>query len=277
MATIGVVGLGVMGSSFAMALKKAQPDVTIVGSDYSAATVRKAMDRGVVTAAGTDLGAIEMADVVVVAVPILAMRDVLDSLRGYVEGKVVTDMASTKGSVMEWAASAGIDLVGGHPMCGREAAGIDGADAELFKGAPWILTRDDPTVRGLVESVGAHPLVMDAATHDRLVAGVSHAALLLSVGYVLALSGRADWSEASNVAASGFRDMSRLAAGEPELAAGISRTNRENLLEQLDAISNSLTRLRRHLEADDPRLVELFEEARAVRERWTKESRDSDG
>src|SRR5437899_2204117 len=168
------------------------------------------------------------------------------------------------------------DLGGGHPMCGRGAGGIEGADAELFKGAPWILTRDDPTVRGLVESVGAHPLVMDAATHDRLVAGVSHAALLLSVGYVLALSGRADWSEASNVAASGFRDMSRLAAGEPELAAGISRTNRENLLEQLDAISNSLTRLRRHLEADDPRLVELFEEARAVRERWSKESGDSD-
>ncbi|HYR48300.1 MAG TPA: prephenate dehydrogenase/arogenate dehydrogenase family protein [Candidatus Polarisedimenticolia bacterium] len=275
MATIGVVGLGLMGSSFALALKKAQPEVTIVGSDYSAATVRKAMDRGVVTAAGTDLGAIEMADVVVIAVPILAMRDVLDSMRGYVQGKVVTDMASTKGTVMEWAAGAGVDLVGGHPMCGREAAGIDGADAEMFKGAPWILTRDDPTVRGLVESVGAHPLVMDAAAHDRLVAGVSHAALLLSVGYVLALSGRADWPEASKVAASGFRDMSRLAAGEPELAAGISRTNRENLLEQLDAISNSLTRLRRHLEADDPRLVELFEEARAVRERWTNEAANS--
>src|SRR5207245_9629769 len=129
MPTSGVVGLGGMGSSFAMALKKAQPDVTIVGSDYSAATVRKAMDRGVVTAAGTDLGAIEMADVVVVAVPILAMRDVLDSLRGYVEGKVVTDMASTKGSVMECAARAGIDLVGEHALVGREAAGVGGADA----------------------------------------------------------------------------------------------------------------------------------------------------
>src|SRR5260370_40118077 len=127
-----------------MALKKAQPDVTIVGSDYSAATVRKAMDRSVVTAAGTDLGAIEMADVVVVAVPILAMRDGLDSLRGYVQGKVVTDMASTKGSIMDWAAGAGVDLVGGHPMCGREAAGIDGADPQLFKGAPRSLAPDEP-------------------------------------------------------------------------------------------------------------------------------------
>src|SRR4029077_4616399 len=113
---------------------------------------------------------------------------------------------------------AGIDLVGGHPMCGREAAGIDGGDADMFKGAPWILTRDDQTVSDLVEAAGAHPLVMDAATHDRLVAGVSHAALMLSVGYVLALSGRADWPEAAKVAATGYRDLSRLAGGDPELA-----------------------------------------------------------
>jgi len=172
--------------------------------------------------------------------------------------------------VMEWAAAAGIDLVGGHPMCGREAAGIDGADSDLFKGAPWILTRYDQTVSDLVEAAGAHPLVMDAATHDRLVAGVSHAALMLSVGYVLALSGRADWPEAARVAATGFRDMSRLAGGDPELAAGIARTNRDNLLELLDEGSRSLSKLRRHLEADDGRLVELFEEARAVRERWSR-------
>src|SRR5260370_11587341 len=149
-----------------------------------------------------------MAGGVVIAVPMLARRDVLDSMRGYVQGTVVTDMASTKGSVMEWAVGAGVDLVGGDAMCGREAAGMDGADPELFQGAPWILTRDDPTVRGLVEAVGAHPLVMDAATHDRLVAGVSHAALLLSVGYVLALSGRADWPEAPKVAASRVRAVS---------------------------------------------------------------------
>jgi len=113
---------------------------------------------------------------------------------------------------------------------------------------------------------------MDAVTHDRLVAGVSHAAFLLSVGYVLALSHRADWPDASRLTAGGFRDMSRLAASDPDLYAGVTRTNRENLLEVLDAISKELARLRRHLEADDPRLVELFEEARDVRERWAKGS-----
>lgn len=270
MPTVGVAGLGLMGSSFALAVKKARPDVTIVGFDRDAATVRKAMDRGIASAANTELGVIDLADIVVVAVPILAMRDVLMDLRQHIAGKIVTDMASTKVSVMEWAAAAGIDMVGGHPMCGREAAGIDAADADMFKGAPWILTRGNPALIELVEAVGAHPLVMDAATHDRLVAGVSHAALLMSVGYVLALSGRADWADASKVAATGFRDVSRLAGGDPVLSAGISRTNRDNLLEQLDAISASLARLRRHLEADDPRLIELFEEARSVRERWAK-------
>jgi prephenate dehydrogenase len=181
---------------------------------------------------------------------------------------VVTDMASTKVDVMEWAAEAGIDLVGGHPMCGKELSGIDAADASIFKGAPWVLTRAEPAVVELVEAAGAHSMVMDAATHDRLVAGVSHAAFLLSVGYVLALSRRKDWPEASRLAAGGFRDMSRLAAGDPDLYAGVTKTNRDNLVVMLDAISAELVKLRRHLEADDPRLVELFEEAKSVRDRW---------
>jgi prephenate dehydrogenase len=271
MPAVAIVGLGLMGSSLALALKEAQPGTVVVGSDPDAMTLRKALDRGIVESASADLSVVDVADMVVVAVPILALKNVFSNLRGRVDGKVVTDMASTKESVMDWAAAAGIDLVGGHPMCGKETSGIDAADASIFKGAPWVLTKNEPAVTSLVESVGAHPLVMDAATHDRLVAGVSHAAFLLSVGYVLSLSSRSDWPEASKLAASGFRDMSRLAAGDPELYAGISRTNRANLVEQLDAISATLARLRRHLQDDDPRLVELFEEARSVRERWAHE------
>ena len=272
MPTVAVVGLGLMGSSLALALKDSRPDVVVVGSDRDPMTLRKALDRGIVASAGADLAVVEIADVVVLAVPILALQEVFAHLRSIVSGKVVTDLASTKGSVMEWASAAGIDLVGGHPMCGKEAAGIDAADPTIFKDAPWVLTRADPAVTGLVESVGARLLVMDAEAHDRLVAGVSHAAFLLSVGYVLALSGRPDWTDASRLAASGFRDMSRLAGGDPALYAGIARTNRTHMVEQLNAISAALDRLRRHLDADDPRLIELFEEARAVRERWAKDS-----
>ena len=272
MPAVAIVGLGLMGSSLALALKEARPDIVVVGSDRDPMTVRKALDRGIVASAGADLDIVEMADIVVLAVPILALREVFSGLRGRVDGKVVTDMASTKASVMEWASSSGIELVGGHPMCGKEKSGIDAADASIFKGAPWVLTSAHPVVTDLVEAVGSHPLVIDAETHDRLVAGVSHAAFLLSVGYVLSLSRRSDWGEASRLAASGFRDMSRLAAGDPSLYAGIARTNRAELMGQLDAITATLGKLRRHLEADDPRLIELFEEARSVRERWSKET-----
>jgi len=260
-----------MGSSFALALKDARPDVVVVGSDTDPRTLRKALDRGIVASASADTSVADMADVVVIGAPIKAMRDVFAQLSGRMGGKVVTDMASTKVSVMEWAQPAGIDLVGGHPMCGKEKAGIDAADASLFKGAPWVLTREEPVLFDLIQAVGAHPIVLDAETHDRLVAGVSHAAFLVSVGYVLALSRRKDWPEASRLAAGGFRDMSRLAAGDPTLYAGVAKTNRAHLIEQLDAVAAELARLRRHLEADDPRLVELFEEAQAVRERWAKE------
>jgi prephenate dehydrogenase len=268
MATVAVIGLGLMGSSFALALKEARPDIVIVGADIDPATLRKALDRGVVASASADASVADMADVIVIGAPIRAMREIFGQLKGRTEGRVVTDMASTKADVMEWASAAGIDLVGGHPMCGKDTSGIDAADASVFKDAPWVLTRSEPALTDLVEAVGAHPVVMDAETHDRLVAGVSHAAFLLSVGYVLAMSRQSAWPEASRLAAGGFRDMSRLAGGDPELYGGVVRTNRVNLLEQLDAISAELARLRRHLEADDPRLVELFEEARAVRQRW---------
>jgi prephenate dehydrogenase len=264
------VGLGLMGSSFALALKAARPNVVVVGSDRDQTVVRKALDRNVVSTASSDLGVVDIADVVVIGAPIAAMREIFATLSGRTAGKVVTDMASTKAEVMGWSAEAGIDLVGGHPMCGKELSGIDAADPTIFRDAPWVLTRAEPEVVSLIEAVGAHPVVMDAATHDRLVAGVSHAAFLLSVGYVLAVSRRKDWPEAARLAAGGFRDMSRLAAGDPALYAGVAQTNRDNLVEMLDAISAELARLRRHIEAGDPRLVELFEEAKSVRERWAK-------
>jgi len=205
--TVAVVGLGLMGSSFALALKQARADTVIVGSDTNSRTLRKALDRGIVESASADTSVVDMAEVIVIGAPIRAIRDVFAQLAGRTQGKVVTDMASTKVGVMEWASSAGIDLVGGHPMCGKEQSGIDAADASVFKDAPWVLTRSDPMLEDLIEAVGAHPIVMDAETHDRLVAGVSHAAFLLSVGYVLALSRRSDWPEASLLAAGGFRDL----------------------------------------------------------------------
>jgi len=167
-----------------------------------------------------------------------------------------------------------VDLVGGHPMCGRERSGIDAADPELFRDAPWILTRPEPVVMELAGQLGARPLVMEAERHDRLVAGVSHAAFMLSIAYVLALSGSGDWADMSRVAGPGFRDMSRLAAGDPELYTAIVSTNREALGVALRDVEATIARLRRHLAAGDARLGELFEEAKRVRDLWSHDAGD---
>ena len=266
--TVGIVGLGLIGGSLALALRRARPDLTLLGCDRDERACRAAMDRGLVAVAGTDLDAVRAADLVVLAVPAPAMRSLLADLRG---GPLVTDVASTKAEVAGWAAEAGVDFVGGHPMCGVEASGLDAARADLFEDAVWILARPHPVVEEVVRAVGAVPVIIDPERHDRLVAGVSHTAFLVSVAYVLALTSDREWPEMSRLAAGGFRDMSRLAAGDPEMYAGIARTNREHILDSLGRFEAALARLRRHLERDDPRLVELFEEARTARRRWEAE------
>src|SRR5438105_15588032 len=261
---LGLVGLGLMGASFAAALRRARPELEVVGVAADPTTLAKALERGLIREPG-----IEAADVIVLAIPAGAMREVLPGLPRDV---LVTDMASTKAAVCGWAGEAGLDFVGGHPMCGREATGIDAADADLFLGAPWVLTRPDPRVEDLVQAVGAHPLVMDPERHDRLVAGVSHAAFVLSAAYLLAVSGDPDWPDLQQLAAGGFRDLTRLASGSPAMYAGIAATNAENLAGWLRRVEAELARLRRHVEAGDPRLGELFEEAREARERWLRQN-----
>src|SRR5215470_1478140 len=125
MPTVAVVGLGLMGSSFALALRKARPDVVVVGSDPNPVVVRKALDRDIVSTANTDLSPLELADVIVVGAPINALREVFAQVAERAPARPVTDMASTKAAVVEWAAAEGIDLVGGHPMCGKEVSGIE--------------------------------------------------------------------------------------------------------------------------------------------------------
>jgi prephenate dehydrogenase len=265
--TLGVVGLGLIGGSLALALREARPELTILGCDRDPRTCRAAMDRGIVAVAGTDLDAVRAADLIVLAVPPLAMRKLL----GELGGRLVTDVASTKAEVVHWAEAAGVDFVGGHPMCGAEASGLDAARSDLFQGATWVLSRPHPAVEDIVRSAGAVAVVIDAARHDRLVAGVSHSAFLLSVAYVQALTSDPEWPEMARLAAGGFRDMSRLAAGDPEMYAGIVSTNRQHIIDSLGELEAALARIRRHVEHDDPRLVELFEEARTARRRWESE------
>jgi prephenate dehydrogenase len=263
---IGIVGLGLMGSSLGLAVRAARPEVAVVGVDSDPEVVSKALERGHVHEAGTDLDLVNGLDLVVLAAPIEAMRDVLRGLAG--SGSVVTDLASVKVAVMAWAAEAGVDLVGGHPMCGRELSGIDASRADLYRRAPWILTRADPSVLELVELVGARPVVMEAERHDHLVAGVSHAAFMLATAYMLAVADSEEWPAMAELAAGGFRDMTRLAAGDPAMYEAIARHNSAHLDAWLERAEETIAELRAGLRAGNGRLASRLEQARRARAEW---------
>ncbi len=260
---VGIVGLGLIGGSLALALRERRPSWERLGQDSDPRVQARALDTRLITP-----GDVHQAELVVLAAPIPALPALFHEFAAH--AGVVTDVASTKTTVMGWARQAGLDLVGGHPMAGREQASLANACAGLFEGAPWVLTREDQSVQELATTVGAHPLVMSAERHDELVAGVSHAAFAVSAAYVLALGERPDWPQMAALAGPGFRDLSRLAGGDPRLHTAIAATNREALLRVLDDVEESLRRVREAVGEDDE-LTPLLERARAIRDGWAGE------
>lgn len=263
MPSAAVVGLGLMGGSLGLALREAGWTVTGLDSDREAA--EEARRLGAVQRALGSLDETAEADLVVLAVPVMALRDLLRRLPA---GVLATDLASTKVAVLEWAAEAGTNFVGGHPLCGSERSGIAAARRGLYDGAVWALTSSHPLVEEMVAAAGASPLIVPADAHDRLVAGSSHAAFVISAAYMLAAAESPDWPEVGKLTSSGFADMTRLAGGDPEMYAGIAATNAANLRERLRQFQAVLERLIHDLDGDPTELRRIFEEARRARLGW---------
>lgn len=259
---VGIVGLGLIGGSLALALSERRPAWERLGRDLDPGIHQRALDTGLIQP-----GDVHGADLVVLAAPIPALPHLFKEFAGH--PGVVTDVASTKSTVLRWADEAGLDLVGGHPMAGRERGGLANACANLFEGAPWVLTRDDTSVRELATAVGAHPLLLTPERHDELVAGVSHAAFAVSAAYVLALGEQPGWSEMAALAGPGFRDLSRLAGGDPALHTAIASTNRQAMVEVLLEVERSVRRMREAVGAGE--VGPLLERARTIREEWARE------
>jgi prephenate dehydrogenase len=264
---IAIVGLGLIGGSLAMALSRSRPRAALIGVDTDPETRSRASQTRIFAEVAGGVAAARGAGLVVVAVPIDSMRTVLKEVAREAPGALVTDTASIKAAVSAWAAEAGVDLVGGHPMCGREQGGFGAADPTLFEGASWVLTRSDPAVDDFVRAVGAHPVVLDPEAHDRLVGGVSHAAFLVAVAYQLALSQSDDWPAMAPIAGGGYRDTTRLAAGDPAMYAAIVRNNPAHASAWLEAVGGVLSRLRQDI-ASGRDLAPTFERARSLRSGW---------
>jgi len=279
---LAVIGVGLVGGSLALALRRAGAVAAIAGFDRDAQALERAAALGVIdTAAASASDAAKGADLVVVAVPVRSIGPVLHDVALAMDPHaVVTDVGSTKGEVVSLAREELRDrfprFVPGHPIAGREASGVEAAVADLFRAARVVLTPATATapdavelVKACWEAAGARVASMPAERHDRIFAAVSHLPHVLSFALVSEIAGRDDAEDLLGFAAGGFRDFTRIAASSPEMWRDIALQNRAALLEELDRYGARLAVFRELIaRGDGPGLERLMTEARTARHAW---------
>ncbi|HXF77862.1 MAG TPA: prephenate dehydrogenase/arogenate dehydrogenase family protein [Usitatibacter sp.] len=278
--SVAIVGVGLIGGSFALALRRAGLAGAIAGFDRDAGALQRAIEMGVIDrAAESASDAARGADLVMVAVPVRAIGSVLHDVALTLDaGAVVTDAGSTKAEVVRLARAELRErfprFVPGHPIAGRETSGVESASADLFRGARVVLTPVAETaggavatVRGLWEGAGARVATLGAEDHDRVFAAVSHLPHILSFALVSEIASRPQAAELLDFAGGGFRDFTRIAASSPEMWRDISLQNREALLAELDRFGARLAVFRELIDkGEGAGLERLMKEARAARQ-----------
>ncbi|QXH63369.1 bifunctional prephenate dehydrogenase/3-phosphoshikimate 1-carboxyvinyltransferase [Pseudomonas azerbaijanorientalis] len=279
-----VVGLGLIGGSFAKGLRESGMCREVVGVDLDAQSRKLAVELGVVDRCEEDLGvACQGADVIQLAVPILAMEKVLARLAGMDLGQaILTDVGSAKGNVVRAATEAFGKMppcfVPGHPIAGSEQSGVEASNAELFRRHKVILTpldQTDPAALAVVDrlwrALGADVEHMQVERHDEVLAATSHLPHLLAFGLVDSLAKRNENLEIFRYAAGGFRDFTRIAGSDPVMWHDIFLANREAVLRTLDTFRSDLDALRDAVDAGDGhQLLGVFTRARVAREHFSK-------
>jgi len=260
-----IVGIGLVGGSLAAALRALPKAPNVIGIDSEHSTLRIALERGIVDEA-VDPGGAELAfagaDLVVLATPVSAAGEWFERLRLMGYCGVVTDVASTKAGITKQAGhmlDPRATFIGGHPMAGSERSGVEAADPELFRGAYYVLCPADDTpaedysrLHQLVTAIGARVIAISPAAHDRAVAAISHLPHVAASALTnLAAERSGDGEDVLRLAAGGFKDMTRIAAGSPDLWVGISLDNREALVGALRDLSGQLGEFSELLEAQD--------------------------
>lgn len=255
MKTVAIVGVGLIGGSFGLALKRAGFAGSILGVS-SKKTISNALQHWAIDEGVTIEDAAARADLVYLAGPISGILETLPKLAGKLKpGAVVTDAGSTKQTILEQAARSlpGTVFVGGHPMAGKESRGVEHADGGLFEGRPYLLCGGDDVraqageFEGWLERIGARVAWMSAAEHDRLVAAASHGPQLLSTALAAALSRRTDAGAVATSAGPGLRDMTRLALSSYDIWRDILATNGGEIAAVLAEVEAQLAALRSEL------------------------------
>ena len=213
---VGIIGLGLIGGSLGLALKRAYGNgVDIKGFSRSEESRKEALEMGAIdkVAPISEMGD---RDIIIISTPILVIRDILKEIGEVLRGRIIiTDTGSTKREIMGWAErylSGDMVFVGGHPMAGKEKWGIREARADIFEGSVYCIVpgrgakeEDVEFLKGMVERIGSIPMLMDAQEHDYIVCGISHLPLALSVALIL-LVREEEWEKMGMLASTGFKD-----------------------------------------------------------------------
>jgi prephenate dehydrogenase len=277
-----IVGVGLIGGSFALALKEARAVKRVVGVGRGERNLRRALELKIIDAAGAlDQATFGDADLVLLAMPVGQMRPVMRAIAPLLGAKtVVTDAGSTKQDVVDLARRelkrTLARFVPGHPIAGTEKSGAEAAFAALYRGRKVVLTPLAGTDRDALalarvawEACGASVFELKAREHDSVLAAVSHLPHVLAYALVDQVARNRNAKRLFSYAAGGFRDFTRIASSHPEMWRDICLANRKALLAELGRYEGELGRVRRLLERGDARALEaLFSGAREARNRW---------
>lgn len=260
---VGIVGCGLIGTSIAMAALRTGDEVR--GWDIDPEVLRRSASRSGLEPVEDLTAAVAGAAIVFVCTPLAHLQELVSEALDLDPTSVVADTGSVKSQIVEGIqtrvpSEALARFVGSHPMGGSERSGPEGASASFLDGAVWVITPTDATapasterLRDWITKIGAKPLVMDAEKHDRVVAVVSHLPQVVSTVLMGLASHQHEYApETLVLAAGGFRDLTRLAASNPQLWAGILRANREELTRTIDLFIEDLTSFKEQLEVEDP-------------------------
>lgn len=280
---LGLIGCGLMGGSFALALKRAGLVKRVVGYSKSPSTTERARLMGVIDVeAPSALLAVSGADIVLIAVPVAATEATFKAIRHLVTPKMlIMDVGSTKRDVIDAGRRALREHVGSfvpaHPIAGREVSGVEHADADLYNGKQVILTPIERTLPAQVQmavdvwsGLGCRVVTMTPEAHDAAFAAVSHLPHLISFALMNAIAGQPNGKDYLSLAGPGFRDFTRIAASDAQVWRDIMISNREELLAQSKVFQRSLQALELMISSGNAEALEgLIDQASLTRANWT--------
>ncbi|MBR8830860.1 MAG: Cyclohexadienyl dehydrogenase [Chroococcopsis gigantea SAG 12.99] len=257
MSEIGIVGLGLIGGSLALDLKALGYHVT--GVSRKPRTCEIALEKGMVDRSGVSLDLLSGAEIIFICTPMSLILPTIGDLIPHIEpGTIITDVGSVKGAIVSQATELWPHFVGGHPMAGTSEQGINAAQRDLFKNAPYVITPLPHTsmtgvekLSKIVEQLGCRLYQCSPEAHDRAVALISHLPVVLGANLIDVCMAAQESELAQNLASSGFRDTSRVGGGNPELGTMMARYNRSALLQSLRDYQDNLTRLMGYIESEN--------------------------